>query len=124
MANLVCADDTQRDVHPANGSFTLQELQHLVGGCVQVVPQPSWAQNTVFWQHHIMLVDEDGRGKRLPLNRAASKMSEQVIYGDALVLHWWNGLLVSKISRIPQMDCMNLSEDLPSGLFTRCLPLA
>ena len=65
-------------VMPANGTdFKLREVQKMIGGYVEVV---------YLRDGRIMLVDEEGLLKGLPLNRAASRMAGRPIVGNALVM--------------------------------------
>lgn len=65
-------------VMPANGTdFTLREAQKMVGGYVEVV---------YLRDGRILLADEEGLLKGLPLNRAASRMAGRPIVGPALVM--------------------------------------
>ena len=67
-----------KEVMPANGTdFKLREVQKMVGGYVEVV---------YLRDGRIMLVDEEGLLKQLPINRAASLMAGRPIVGNALVM--------------------------------------
>ena len=67
-----------KEVMPANGTdFTLREVQKMVGGYVEVV---------YLRDGRILLADEEGLLKGLPLNRAASRMAGRPIVGPALVM--------------------------------------
>lgn len=58
---------------------TLETAQHYVGGPVELIalPEHPWVQ---------MLVHEEGRLRKLPINPEASTMACQTILGDALLL--------------------------------------
>ena len=74
MAKLFKVDGTVEDVKPANGTdFTLEELQKMVGGLIQVVP--------VFKSKYIV-VDEEGRLKGYQHNVIASLLVDGQINGD------------------------------------------
>ena len=74
MAKLFKVDGTVEDVKPANGkSFTLEELQKMVGGLIQVVP--------VFKSKYI-IVDEEGRLKNYKHNTIASLLVMDEVNGD------------------------------------------
>lgn len=77
MAILIRADGTDEEVQPANGkSFTLEEAQKLVGGYVELLRIPD----------NIMLVNEEGKMRRLPQNDRASLIyMRAVVVGDVLV---------------------------------------
>lgn len=64
MALLIKTDGTHAWVAPADGdAFTLKELQGFVGGYIEMVPA---------LDDDLMVLNEDGKGLRLPLNRAAT----------------------------------------------------
>jgi Domain of unknown function (DUF3846) len=66
-------------VEPRNGNdFSLEELKTAIGGgYVETVPLSNG---------RMMIVDEDGRRKQLPLNVEASRLyAADIIVGDALV---------------------------------------
>jgi hypothetical protein len=56
---------------------TLEEAQKLIGGYVELIQ----------CKHFQLLVDEDGRPKRLPINTDASFMAGRPIVGPAIVLY-------------------------------------
>lgn len=63
---------------PKNGKdFKLDEVQALVGGYVELIRLADG---------RLMLVDEDGRFKRLAMNDAASRLAGLPIVGNALVV--------------------------------------
>jgi hypothetical protein len=83
MAMLMRSTGEQELIEPANGrSFSLQELQTLVGGYIEVVP-------TLDGQH-LMVVDEEGKLKGKAPNVPATLMylycAHDRIVGDAVVL--------------------------------------
>ena len=74
MAKLFKVDGTIQDVKPANGkSFTLEELQKMVGGLIQVVP---------VFRTKLIVVDEEGRMKNYKHNVIASMLVDGQINGD------------------------------------------
>jgi hypothetical protein len=78
IPTLISANGGEKVVMPANGTdFKLREVQKMVGGYVEVVR---------LRDGRIMLVDEEGLLKGLPLNRAASRMAGRPIVGEALVM--------------------------------------
>ena len=78
IPTLISANGREKVVMPANGTdFKLREVQKMVGGYVEVV---------YLRDGRIMLVDEEGLLKGLPLNRAASRMAGRPIVGEALVM--------------------------------------
>ena len=56
---------------------SLKEAQDFVGGLVELVNLPNGDQ---------MLVNEEGRMKKLPINDPASSASDQRILGNAIIL--------------------------------------
>jgi hypothetical protein len=74
MAKLFKVDGTIEDVKPANGTdFTLEELQKMVGGLIQVVP---------VFRTKLIVVDEEGRMKKYKHNVIASMLVDGQINGD------------------------------------------
>ena len=74
MATIYRAAGTVETVAPADGRFTLDEVWAIVGGWVEMVRL----------EVGFLLVDEDGRAKRLPQNPNATKLAGQPIVGTAL----------------------------------------
>jgi hypothetical protein len=64
---------------PERGTFTLAELQKVIGGLVNYLPIRG---------DRFMVVDEEGdpNCKNLPLNMGAMVLAVHPIYGDALVV--------------------------------------
>jgi hypothetical protein len=58
---------------------TLEEMQEVVGGYIEVVAS---AQDP----DEILIVNEEGRLKDLPVNELASLVAQRVIVGDVVVL--------------------------------------
>ena len=85
MATLFQPDGTERDVRPANGrDFTLAELQGFVGGYIEVV----YSYNRRRQRGKILVIDEEGKLKGLPVNARASEIFSspfEVIVGPALL---------------------------------------
>lgn len=82
MATLIKPDGSATTVTPASGgAFTLEELQGFVGGYIEFVHVGD----------RILVVDEDGKAKGKPFNRAATErchgyiFSDDGIVGDALL---------------------------------------
>ncbi len=61
---------------------TLEEAQKYIGGYVALVSfeMPFWGGKV------LMLVDEDGRSKELPVNAFATRLAGQTIVGKAILL--------------------------------------
>jgi hypothetical protein len=80
MALLIKADGTFEEVAPVSTAkrpkFKLEELQGHIGGYVEII---------YLRDGRMMLVDEDGRIKKLALNRRATLLASMEIVGDVLV---------------------------------------
>lgn len=80
VGTLIRVDGTVETFLPSKGKkFSLEEVQKLVGGYVVRLSIPESVGG-------VLLVDEDGIPKGLPLNRNASEVAAQKIYGDALLV--------------------------------------
>lgn len=78
VANWIKVDGTIIPVVPSKGSkFTLKEVQDMVGGYVARIALPG---------RSVMLVNEEGLPRGLPLNETASRYAVQQIVGDVVVL--------------------------------------
>jgi Domain of unknown function (DUF3846) len=85
MAVVLSPDGTSRALAPANGraSFTLEELQTLVGGYIQAVP---------IGGDKYLVCNEDGKRMSLPPNAAATRalhaaggMPDDTVVGEVLI---------------------------------------
>ena len=84
MTEIIKTDGTRQPVQPANGSdFTLEEMQAIVGGYIELVELDG---NTT------IVVNEEGKFIPLSLNLEASRIfrahhpaSKDFIVGDVLV---------------------------------------
>lgn len=77
MAKLYKTDGTIYTVNPSNGSdFTLEELQEMVGGYIEILN---------LHNDNIIVVNEEGKLERLPLNEAATKIIRLSGYADYIV---------------------------------------
>ena len=76
---LVRVDGREEEIQPANGShWSLEELQTLIGGYIEVVRAPfvdGW-----------LVVDEEGLMKRKQRNLKASLLVSRPIVGDAVFI--------------------------------------
>lgn len=80
---VLYADGKKDIVRPANGTdFSLEEMQEIVGGYIEVVYMPNdW----------IMIVNEEGKLYNMPINEKATYMfqnaypTDDVIVGNALI---------------------------------------
>ncbi len=82
MATLLKADGMVSEVKPANGrKFTLEEVQKLVGGYVQMVDNGDGTR---------LLCNEDGKVHNLPPNAAATAIykygRQDHIVGDVVIV--------------------------------------
>ena len=76
-------EDTPNEILVATGkAVKLAEANEYVDGYVEVVHFPSAGDNPP----GAMLVDEDGRLKKLPVNQAASEIAGQTIHGKVIIL--------------------------------------
>jgi hypothetical protein len=82
MAVLITSDGVETIVKPANGQFTLEELQGFVGGWIELIRTNDGRQ---------MWLNEEGKLNRLPLNWKATLLTRgivndnDVIVGDVLI---------------------------------------
>ena len=84
MARLIKTDGTSTFVKPNKGErFTLEELQALVGGLIEIVPHIPQAPR----RPYDMLCNEEGLIHGLPFNHKASLLAFQHLHGDVLCLH-------------------------------------
>lgn len=82
MATLLRSDGTAEELRPPNGvNWQLAELQTLVGGYIEV---------TATVDGKYLVLDEEGKLKHKPLNRAATLIYKygrhDPIVGDAVVI--------------------------------------
>lgn len=64
---------------PANGEkFTLEELQAVVGGYIEIVTLPD---------RSLLVCHEEGRLRQLPLNKPASFIANRIILGNVAVIN-------------------------------------
>ena len=71
---LIRADGSEDMKQVKESALSLEFMQRLVGGHVETVTLVNW----------VMVVDEDGRHKNLPLNVRASAIAAQPIVGPAV----------------------------------------
>ena len=77
MAFIINASGEEEEIDPSNGSdFELKELQQAIGGYIQVVRLRTGK---------LLVVDEDGLLKNLPINTKASLLAGQSIVGTAVL---------------------------------------
>jgi hypothetical protein len=65
----------------AEGKFSLEQLQEAVGGYIEVVPGHLGEAEGL-----LMLADEEGLMKGLPINQMASMMAGRVLVGTVVVI--------------------------------------
>lgn len=97
MAKLYLAEGKEMEISPNDGKkFTIKELQHLVGGTVDIQMKPRSGGKRGARQ--CMIVNDNGKLTGLPINAMASKIwqewypidkyplnNDQTIVGDVLV---------------------------------------
>lgn len=78
MAYLMKTNGDIKKVKPSNHKvFTLSELQHHVGGYIEMVQ---------LLGNQILVVNDEGKIRRLPINNYATLFTGIEIYGDVIVL--------------------------------------
>ena len=79
---LLLADGAAKEVSPAGRYWTLEEMQQLVGGLIEIVPLADG---------RILVINEEGKLHDLPVNVAATnhflvqRAAFSTIVGDALL---------------------------------------
>lgn len=77
MAQIIKTTGEVIEVKPAKGkTFSLKELQDIVGGFIEIVHLPNMK---------LMVVNEEGKLNGLPVNHKASDLYPDIIVGDVLV---------------------------------------
>jgi hypothetical protein len=77
MAFIINTSGDETEMTPKNGSdFELAELQDIVGGLIECVPLTNGK---------LLIVDEEGLLKSLPINTKASLLARQRIVGTAVI---------------------------------------
>ena len=80
MGRLVTAEGEESVVMPENGEvFTLKELQTLVGGWIDVVPQRVHPDK-------VYLCDEEGILKSKDINFTVTEIIDYPVVGDILII--------------------------------------
>ena len=90
MATLLSASSDPCFIEPANGrTFTLQELQTLVGGDIETVRTDLQLPEAGRFDTLILVINEHGKHHDLPLNRWATALAVlgrgDHIVGDAVL---------------------------------------
>lgn len=82
MAKWIKASGEVTNIQPEgeDGEFTLEQLQKLVSGYIEVVWRVPGAP-----PHAVMVVNEEGLLQNLPVNPFASFLADQQIVGDVVV---------------------------------------
>jgi hypothetical protein len=80
MAKIFRSDGTSENLDPLNGSkyISLKQMQEVVGGYIEEIRVPN--------SFNYLIVNEDGRMKKLPLNEKASTFAQRPIVGDAILI--------------------------------------
>ncbi len=96
-----------------------EQAQGMVGGLVEVVSAPGLHEFAPeLWP--VLLVDENGHGKGLPLNRRAGELYGAAIAGDALICQERRGTFwVPELSGFTEAEAEQLRELLLSRLDRR-----
>ncbi len=82
MSILFLTDGTNVTVEPEDGvEFKLEQLQTMIGGNIEVLT----IEESDGWHDTILVFDEDGKLKELPLNEQASKLAIDVLVEDVIV---------------------------------------
>jgi len=79
-STLIPAVGLLKAVYPKGDKWTLPELQAHVGGYIEPIYRTKCAPG------NLMLVDEDGRSKALPVNNRATLKAGRQIVGTALIV--------------------------------------
>ena len=80
MGILVTAEGVEKVITPRNGEvFTLKELQTLVGGLIEVVPQRIHPDS-------VYLCDEEGLLKGKDINFTVTEVIDYAVVGDILII--------------------------------------
>ncbi len=84
MATLIKACGEIKQVFPVDGSkkFTLEEVQRLVGGYIELVPLAYRKRG----ECPFLIVNEEGNLMHLPPNEEASFMARIILVGDVVHL--------------------------------------
>lgn len=76
MAKIIRPDGTEIEVKPKNGTdFSLEELQSIVEGYIE----------PIYYEHAVMVVNEEGFMKNLKPNWKATEIAQQIIVGNVLI---------------------------------------
>ncbi len=80
MGTLITAEGEEKVVTPEHGEvFTLEELQALVGGYIEVVPQRVHPDK-------VYLCDEEGLLKSKEINFSVTETIDYPVVGDILII--------------------------------------
>ena len=81
----ICADGSVTPYPPASGQcYTAEELKAAIGG--------AWLRIVKTWDDRLMVLDDEGKRKGLPVNEAATDLYQfagDPIVGDVLVCESW-----------------------------------
>ena len=75
MAVLITVDGKQTEVTPKEATFSLKELQGYVGGFIEILHM----------QNKLMVLNDEGRLRSLPLNAEASRLAGAAVVGPVVV---------------------------------------
>ena len=92
---LYKADGTQAPYEPADGKhFTLEELQHAVGGYIEMVN---------LGDGRMLVVNEEGKVNHLPLNEKGTRLTRGILS--------WRDLVVGDVLVCPEDALQGEDED-------------
>ena len=82
MARLILSNGEEREINPSADKFSLEELQKIVGGYIEIIRIDS---------ERDMVINEEGKIDKLPYNAKATEIYQEVyntidfIVGDVLI---------------------------------------
>ncbi len=86
---LLKADGTRQDLTPEKKP-TLEQMQKWVGGYIETIHRDAFGHGFRFeGGPAVLVVNEEGRSKRLPVNESASLAFGFRVFGDVFVLQGW-----------------------------------
>ena len=76
MSVVYKADGSSESVAPEGKTFTLTQMQKIVGGLIEIVRLKDGT---------CLIINEEGKLVGLDYNAAATKLAREVLYGDYIV---------------------------------------
>lgn len=77
MATLIKATGEHVECNPAEGVFSVRELQQAVNGYFEIVRID---------KENCLIVNEEGKLLGLPINRVATRLYQQLVYTDDCIV--------------------------------------